>query len=113
MTHNEQDIEDYHAADDLLLEVTVVRGESEQDLTGASAEYEIYRRSDGARNVEVTKDVAGGGITIVDALNGRLDVDIDSADTEDMEGVYRHRLRVTDTDGETVTVFTGRFVVHP
>lgn len=113
MTHNEQDVENYHAGDDLLLEVTVTRGDGTQDLTGASATYEIFRRIDGTKEVEVSKDTTGGGVQIVDAVNGRLDVDIDGSDTENMEGVYQHRLRVTNSSGETATVFTGRFVVHP
>lgn len=113
MTHNNQDIDDYHSGDDLKIEVTVEENGSPKDITNSSAEYELYEDYPDNNQTIFTKDTtAGGGITIVDAVNGRLDVEISGSDTDSLEGEYSHRLRVTDASGNTVTVFTGELVVN-
>lgn len=112
MTHNNENIDDYHRGDDLRIEVTVEQNGSVKDITGSSAEYEVYEDYPSGESSIFTKTTAGGGISIVDGTNGRLDVDVDGADTQDLDGEYSHRLRVTDDAGDTVTVFTGDFVVN-
>lgn len=112
MTHNNQDVDDYHVGDDLKIKVTVEENGSPKDITNSSAEYELYEKYPSGDDTVFTKTTSGGGITIVDAANGRLDVEIDGTDTDGLDGNYNHRLRVTDASGNTVTVFTGEFTVN-
>lgn len=115
MPHNIQDVDDYHEGDALHIHVTVNKKDGTAvDLTSASAEWLLKNQaSDADADALLTKDTAGGGIQITDATNGKLTVYIDTGDTTGIgAGGYHHRLRVTDADGDRVTVFHGTFSIE-
>jgi len=47
------------------------------------------------------------GITIVDAPNGRIEIELTSVDTDISTGVYQYELLIVDIDGHRYTVDTG------
>lgn len=113
MPHQTQDVTDYHAGDARDLPVTVEHPDgTAKDISNGTAEWLLKdAASDTDANALLTKTTTDGGITITDAANGKLEVSIETGDTTGMSGTKHHRLRVTDSDGDRVTVFHGDFVI--
>jgi hypothetical protein len=56
----------------------------------------------------VSKSLAGGGISIIgDVVDGVFQVDLDSADTEDLSGKFAHQASITDSVGKKFTPNQG------
>jgi hypothetical protein len=53
----------------------------------------------------------GSGITVTDAPNGVLRVDIDPIDTATASGAFYHELEVIDSAGDIQTVLKGTMTV--
>jgi hypothetical protein len=58
---------------------------------------------------KMTKTIASGGITIKDNV---YQVFIDSEDTTNINGKYKHELRMTNADGKETVVAVGQAVIH-
>lgn len=114
MPHNVQDISNHHQGDALDINVTVEdESGTAVDLTGASAEWLLKENAgDSDTNALLTKSTSGGGVEITDAANGQLVIHIETGDTGSLTGQKHHRLRVTDSSSDRVTVFTGTFTVE-
>lgn len=114
MPHQIQDVADHHQGDALDINVSVENPDgTSKDLTSATAEWLLFENeSDLDADALLTKTTGGGGISITDAANGKLTVSIDTNDTSSLVGQKHHRLRVTDSDGDRVTVFTGTFTIE-
>lgn len=115
MTHNEQNVSDYHQGDALELHVSVVDNDGNiVGLVDASAEWLLKKlETDPDTDALLTKSTSNTGeITITDPDMGELTVKIDTGDiTDAMVGNLHHRLRITDANGDRATVFTGDFEV--
>lgn len=116
MPHQTQDIADHHQGDALDITVTVEKSDgTAKDISNANAiEYYIKDQlADSDANALLTKTLSGGGVTITDATNGKLEISIETGDTSGIAvGSKSHLLRVEDSDGDRVTVFTGSFTVE-
>lgn len=116
MPHQTQDISNHHQGDALDITVTIDKSDgTTKDISGAtSAKYFIKDQAgDTDANALVTKDMSGGGISITDGANGVLEVSIETGDTSSIApGEKHHRLQLTDSNGDRVTVFTGTFTVE-
>lgn len=114
MPHKVQDVSDLHEGDALDMSVTVEKSDgTKKDISNGSAEWLLLASaSDDDANALLTKTKSGGGITFTDAANGKLEISIETNDTDGHVGTQHHRLRVTDSDGDRVTVFTGSFTIE-
>jgi transcription elongation GreA/GreB family factor len=104
-----------HSGDTRRLEVTVVdEASAAVDLTTASSIIWALSKKD-ADSVAprgsslVSKDI-GSGVTVTDAVNGRVDVAIASADTAALAGDYYHEIQVT-MGGDISTVLYGTVTI--
>lgn len=108
------------AADDVYFagDTAIIRDEisnpdgTAKDLSGASVSFVLsdYPGDDPI----ITKDTSGGGVEITDAVNGVVEVAIDSADTQSLGGPHgeRYFYKITVTDGtDTSAVTTGDFTI--
>lgn len=110
MSHNTQNVENYHSGDDLRMKVTAENQNGEiVDVTGATVRWVVSEKPGG--ETIISKEV-GAGIEIIDGPNGRFDILVDGADTDPLSGVKYHECRMTDTDGNTSVLFSGRFVIN-
>jgi hypothetical protein len=53
----------------------------------------------------------GGGITVVSAPGGLIEINIASSDTANLKGDYYHELEVVDSAGNIQTVLVGTMTV--
>ncbi|MFA5989690.1 MAG: hypothetical protein WC803_08805 [Sphingomonas sp.] len=107
------------AGDSKVITVTVV------DETGAryrltGTQSITWRLARTARSVPILSKTLTDGVTIVtedagvDGANcGRMDVRIDSADSEPLDGEYFHDCQIVDASGARSTIFYGRANVTP
>jgi hypothetical protein len=49
----------------------------------------------------------GNGITIVDGINGKIQIVLTTEDTKNFYGTYEHRVVMTDVSGHSTTVLKG------
>jgi hypothetical protein len=74
------------------------------DITGWTWEMQIRKKVDDPAILTLTD---GAGITIVDATNGIIEIDVSSSATDSLEaGTYKYDLEYT-TGGETVRLLEG------
>lgn len=74
------------------------------DITGWTWEMQVKKKVGGTAILTLTD---GDGITVTDATNGELEIDIPSADTESLSpGTYKYDLEYT-TGGETTRLLEG------
>lgn len=126
MTHNEQNVTEHHEGDAAEIHVTVEDGDGNiMDLTGSDVEWLLLEDdTDEDANALLTKDGTEGGTTngveFTDATNGAVKVIINTDETEGIvdwtnypggSKMFRHRIRVTDTNGNRITGFTGDFEI--
>lgn len=89
--------------------------ETALDLSSFTAKWAISRIS--AKTGEyltspiVEKKQSSGGITVTDAANGKLEVDLDPADTQGLSGEFHHELEVFDGQGNGVVVAVGTLTI--
>ena len=65
-------------------------------------------------NQEIFRKTIGDGITIVDAQNGLIEIDITSEDTNISPSTYKYEaeLLLVDVDGNRYTAYQMKFVVY-
>ena len=76
-------------------------------LTGATLKWSSQQLDDLTTRVDLT---VGNGLTVVDAVGGRIDVNIPKA-TLIVTGPHMHELEVIDAGGESQTVLHGDITV--
>jgi hypothetical protein len=105
-------VSDYtYQENDLLIPVTVKDATGALlDLSGGSAEYQISKRGDETALVSLSTGTSG--VTLTDAANGELEVDLSNTDTAIPHGDYVHELRVTLSDGRQFTVFSDPLTIR-
>jgi len=93
---------------DLLISATIQdENENALDLSGASLDF-VVETPAGAEKIRKS---VGNGITVTDAVNGQIEIDISAADTDIPAGLYKHELLVTDADSNRYTAIVGNFLV--
>lgn len=96
------------AGDSAILQITVKNPDlTVMDLTGATLKWSSQQLDDLTTRVDLT---AGIGLTVVDAVGGRVDVNIPKA-TLIVAGPHMHELQVIDAGGESQTVLQGDITV--
>ena len=93
------------SGDDKTLTVTV-----SSDITAATINYSLAADVDST--AIFTKATGGSGITITDAANGVFTIDLATADTATLAGVYFHECQVTDAAANISTVFVGHVMIN-
>lgn len=58
----------------------------------------------------LTKSI-GSGITVIDAINGELEIMLDADDTENLSGTYYHELLLIDVTGDQQNLLADTFTV--
>lgn len=102
------------SGDNLEITVTVDDGNnppSIKNLTGATKIMWAVSDSAGS-TIKLSKDLSGG-ITITDAVNGKFQVVVSSADLEPLSGSFYHEAKVKDAAGKISTVMYGTFELKP
>lgn len=109
MTHV-VNIFELHAGDSRTLEVTVTDEDSNVvvDITDCDV-FWVVSRVLGSASL-LTKQV-GTGITVVDAPAGRFDIQLDSDDTQELQGSYYHESRMIDDTGAISTILSGSLTI--
>jgi hypothetical protein len=96
---------------DLTIEATVKDANGDAlDLSGGSAEYQISKRGDETALVSLSTSTSG--VTLTDAANGELEIDLADTDTALASGNYVHELRVTLSTGEQYTAFSEPITIR-
>lgn len=91
--------------------LTTVKDKNEEavDLTGCSLTYVV---ADAVTNESViTKTIEGGGIKVMDAVNGVVQIELNKDDTDISADSYKHELLLVDSNEERHTSFKGRLKV--
>jgi hypothetical protein len=78
------------------------------NLDGASLLFVVKSAAE-----ELIRKEIGAGITIIDAEEGQIEVDIDATDTDHWPGTYRYELLLTDCGGNRYTALKNLFVIMP
>ncbi len=79
------------------------------DITSFTIKWGLY---DGPiLGAELFVYTIGSGIVVVDAANGRFDVQIAKADTIALAGRYYHEAEITDTASNPKTVMVGTVTI--
>jgi hypothetical protein len=100
----------HYAGDSLTLGVTTKTPSGEVvDLTNSDIAWVLAESV--SASPAVSKDTAGGGIVVTDALNGEFEIKIDPSDTESLSGTYYHEAELTDSAGNESTILVGDFVI--
>lgn len=107
------------AGDSKVLKVTVV-DETGSPLPLAGTQSVTWRLGRTARSTPVLSKTLAGGVTIIatdagagQANCGRMDVRIDTADSDPLDGEYVHDCQIVDAAGARATIFHGRAVINP
>lgn len=99
------------AGDAKTLRVTVGDGSRALDLSGLLAAALHIRVKSGA--LLLVQKTLGNGVQVVDPVSGRLDVQLDAADTAALSGNYEYQLSLTLADGRPATVLIGQIAITP
>ena len=112
MNPTAQNVTDLVSGNDRTINVTVTTAAGVAvSLAGAGAiVWKVYGNLRGV-TVLITKSV-GSGITVTNAAAGLFSIALSAADTESLEGEYRHEGELTDSTGAITTIFAGRIVVR-
>jgi len=109
MTSKGQNIDDYTQGDDLVIEVTIKDEDGDRvDVSGASFRYGVAEK---LGEDPIFEKTTSDGISIVDGPSGEIEIEIDSSDTETLQGFYRHELELVNSSGEVSTVVIGNIEI--
>jgi len=101
----------YFSGDALLLQLTILNGDSvgspPLDLTPFTQITWVLAGKQGQTPI-VTKTL-GSGVTVVNAASGRVDVQINNADTATLKGTKYHEVQVEPGPN---TVLFGEFIIQ-
>lgn len=99
-----------HSGDSKTLKFTIRdQNDAIKDITGATATWAAAKRKTSSTLISKT---SGSGITITDATNGLLEVELDPADTEALKGDYYHELQLVDNQSRKSTAAYGTMTVR-
>lgn len=102
MPHEIPPDEHYTAGEYVIWEYTVEKDGAAYPIDGATVSwYLLHRQGDDAAEAVLSDGDSDMSATIVDAANGRIDVEIGSDVTADLSGNYWQRVVVTDSAGRT------------
>lgn len=107
------DLEMYRG-NDRVFELTVTRDNKPVNLTGASLRF-VARGSVKADSLAlVTKTTANGGILITDAVNGQVQISVDSVDTADLYAptALHYDVELEEANGRISTAAKGVLLVQ-
>lgn len=109
MTVERQDItEDFYSGNTKDIRVTVVQSDNTpKDLTNAEVTFAMFKEGK-TDDVVLVKSSEYNEITITNVLGGILTVHFYANDTLTLYGTFRYQINITDGDGKTETVTTGR-----
>jgi hypothetical protein len=62
-------------------------------------------------SIPVLTKTIGTGITVIDAINGELEIMLDADDTENLSGTYYHELLLVDVTGDQQNLLADTFTV--
>jgi len=110
---NEQDFS-MHSGDDRVLEVTINDSAgSAVDISTATITWALSRISTTAvepKGAALLTKTLGAGVTLIDGPNGRCDVALVEADTDDLAGSFYHEMQIV-ISGDTSTVMYGTVTI--
>lgn len=95
------------SGNDVTLEVALTDEQTESPLVligTQELEWAVSRRGSSAILLQKSLD---DGITIVDSINGQISIAMSAADTEDLQGVYYHELRIVNEASKRITLMYG------
>lgn len=97
-----------NSGDNVQLEFTVVdNDEVAVNLTGGSGRFAMARNVGEALAVDSDASPATATISIVDAVNGLVNVLIDDDVTDPLEGDYYYEFKWTDSSGNEAIIALG------
>jgi hypothetical protein len=104
------DIEMY-SGDHLTLQISVRDNAGlTKNLTSLSAaRWKVGKNKTAPANISKS---LGTGITLIDGPTGRIDINLQPADTAGLKGTFIHELEITDGSGNVQTVMDGPFVIN-
>lgn len=111
MTNTNQDFS-IREGEDAVVAITITdENGTPIDLTNYTLKWQAARsRKQVTPLIEKTDDT-GGGLVVTDALNGELDLVLDSIDTEGIVGSLYHEMAILDVDDKLKVVLTGIMTV--
>ncbi len=96
------------SGDQLHLEFTVRDNDDALvNLTGGTGLFAIARNPNAARVIDSSASPASATITVVDPVNGRVDVTIVDENTDDLYGDYYYEFKWTDSFGREAVIARG------
>jgi hypothetical protein len=83
-----------------------------EDLTDVELFWQASRGTTAKfSSVPVLTKTIGNGITVIDAINGELEIMLDADDTENLNGTYYHELLLIDVTGDQQNLLADTFTV--
>jgi hypothetical protein len=103
--------EHIYAGDHETISITITDPQGNAiDLTGFNVTWGIAQ-SEWADPV-VEKSTDGGGVELVDAANGKIEVTIVPGDTEELGGTYYQEVELSDIDSEITTAVPAELEIR-
>lgn len=98
------------SGDGVVIEITILDQTTGDpvNLAGCTASFVVAREN--SKRLLVTKTTSAG-VTFPDPVNGRIDVELLSADTAARSGVYEYELQVVDPAGNRSTPLLGELTI--
>lgn len=94
------------SGDNITVGVTVTDADGAAvDLTGATIRWSARKLGEAANAIE--KSSGAGEVELTDPTAGEFEVELEPADTDDLEGVFQHESEITDVAGRVTTVAIG------
>jgi hypothetical protein len=105
------------------MNLEMIRGDSatflfalDVDLTDAVGVWMTAKSARADADPGIFQKSVGAGITVIDDPTGMISVELDPADTEDLEAVTNrlyYDIQVQDVDSKVSTLRLGRLIVRP
>lgn len=110
MTTADPQTDDMVSGDDQTIRITVTDADgTAADLSGSTLTF-VLANTSGETLVEKTS--GGGAITVTGSDNDVAEVQLDSADTADLEGRFKMELEEETNGGQTNTLLQGILTIH-
>lgn len=102
-------LEDFYSGNTKYIIVTVLDGNgAAKNLSGAEITYSIYTDKE---VITLRKSSADGEITVGGVSNNEATVTLNSYDTRNISGLFRHEMTITDSNDITETVMRGKLEI--
>mgnify|MGYP001351291781 CR=1 FL=1 len=98
------------SGDAVVLEITILDQTTGDpvNLAGCTA---IFKAAQYWSKAAVFTKSTADDVSMVDPINGRIDVSLEAADTDALEGEYAYELQITDSAGNRSTPLYGVMAV--